>query len=178
VVLVADARALAPAAVEIPGGDAMSFSTHTPGFGLWGLLMFIALGFEVVFASLAFVYTRRLLRLQTLPLGDELNSYQKALRKLRKNEPMSQDEWNLAERIIEIRRSPMAYSVPAAFMTMGIFYVFGSLEYLHGHTPSERTFLGVIPMFTATNLIIQMRKSARLNKRLMRAKVLDSVASG
>ena len=111
----------------------MSFSTHTTGFGLWGLLMFIALGFEVVFASLAFVYTRRLLRLRALPGSDDLNGYQKALRKLRKNEPMSQDEWNLAERIIDIRRSPMAYSVPAAFMTMGIFYVFGSLEYLHGH---------------------------------------------
>jgi hypothetical protein len=79
---------------------------------------------------------------------------------------MSQDEWNLAERIIDIRRSPMAYSVPAAFMTMGIFYILGSMEYLHGHTASERTFLGVIPMFTSINLIIQMRKSARLKKRL------------
>jgi hypothetical protein len=151
----------------------MSFSTHTAGFGLWGLLMFIALGFEFVFAALAFVYTRRLLRLQALPGSDELNSYQKALRKLRKNEPMSPDEWHLAERIIDIRRSPMAYSVPATFMTMGIFYVFGSLEYLHGHTASERTFLGLIPMFTATNLIIQMRKSARLKKRLPKATIME-----
>ncbi|MCV7347055.1 hypothetical protein [Mycolicibacterium rhodesiae] len=151
----------------------MSLSTHTSGLGLWGLLMFVALGLEVVFASLAFVYTRRLLRLRTLPLGDDLNGYQKALRKLRKNEPMSRDEWNLAERIIDIRRSPIAYAVPAAFMTLGIFYIFGSLEYLHGHTPSERTFLGVIPMFTSTNLIIQMRKSARLKKRLDRATVVE-----
>jgi len=154
----------------------MNLSTHTSGLGLWGLLMFVALGFEVVFAALAFVYTRRLLRLRTLPLGDELNSYQKALRKLRKNEPMSRDEWNLAERIIDIRRSPLAYSVPAAFMTMGIFYIFGSLEYLHGHTPSERTFLGVIPMFTSTNLFIQMRKSARLKKRLAKATVVEPEA--
>jgi hypothetical protein len=29
----------------------------------------------------------------------------------------------------------------------------------------------VIPMFTATNLIIQMRKSARLHKRLPKASV-------
>jgi hypothetical protein len=154
----------------------MSFSTDTPGFGLWGLLMFIALGFEFVFGALAFVYTRRLLRLQALPGSDDLNGYQKALRKLRKNEPLSPEEWNLAERIIDIRRSPMAYSVPATFMTMGIFYIFGSLEYLHGHTASERTFLGVIPMFTATNLIIQMRKSARLKKRLAKAEVLESNA--
>lgn len=156
----------------------MSLSTHTSGLGLWGLLMFIALGLEVVFASLAFVYTRRLLSLHTLPLSDDLNGYQKALRKLRKSEPMSRDEWNLAQRIIDIRRSPLAYSVPAAFMTMGIFYIFGSLEYLHGHTPSERTFLGVIPMFTSTNLFIQMRKSAALKKRLGKATVVEEAEAG
>lgn len=144
----------------------MSLSTNTTGFGLWGLLMFVALGFEVVFATLAFVYTRRLLALRALPGSDDMHGYQNALRKLRKDEPMTEDEVNLAARIISIRRSPMALSVPAAFMTMGIFYVFGSLEYLHGHGASERTFLGFIPMFTATNLIIQMRKTARLHKRL------------
>jgi hypothetical protein len=134
--------------------------------GLWSLLMFGALGFEVVFVILAFIYTRRLLRLQAIPMSDDVNGYQKALRKLRKDEPMTQDELNLAARIVDIRRSPMAYSIPAAFMTAGIFYILGSLEYLHGATPSERTFLGVIPMFTSTNLIIQMRKTARLKKRL------------
>jgi hypothetical protein len=149
----------------------MNFSTHTTGFGLWGFLMFIALGFEAVFATLAFIYTRRLLRLGALPGSDDLNGYQKALRKLRKNEPMTQDDVNLARRIIDIRRSPMAYSIPAAFMTVGIFYILGSLEYLHGHGASERTFLGVIPMFTSTNLIIQMRKSAGLHKRLQKVPV-------
>jgi hypothetical protein len=147
----------------------MSLSTHTTGFGLWGLLMFVALGFEVLFASLAFIYTRRLLNLRAIPGSDEMHGYQKALRKLRKNEPMTVDEYGLAERIINIRRSPLAYTVPAAFMTMGIFYILGSLEYLHGATPSERTFLGVIPMFTSANLIIQMRKTARLKKRLVKA---------
>jgi hypothetical protein len=149
----------------------MSLSTNTTGFGLWGLLMFVALGFEVVFATLAFIYTRRLLALRALPGSDDMHGYQNALRKLRKDEPMTEDEVNLAARIISIRRSPMALSVPAAFMTMGIFYVFGSLEYLHGHGASERTFLGFIPMFTATNLIIQMRKTARLHKRLPKVPV-------
>jgi len=134
--------------------------------GLWGVLTIVALAFEVVFASLAFIYTIRLLRLRAIPMSDDVGGYQKALRKLRKDEPMSQDELNLAKRIIDIRRSPMAYTIPAAFMTMGIFYILGSLDYLHGATPSERTFLGVIPMFTSTNLIIQMRKTARLKKRL------------
>ncbi|MDT5081795.1 MAG: hypothetical protein QOJ80_6432 [Mycobacterium sp.] len=148
----------------------MNLSTHTTGLGLWGLLMYVALGFEVVFASLAFIYTRRLLALRSIPGSDDINGFQKALRKLRKGEPMNDDEVNLAARIIGIRRSPMAYAVPAAFMTMGIFYVLGSLEYLHGHGASERTFLGFIPMFTATNLIIQMRKTARLHKRLPKAR--------
>jgi hypothetical protein len=150
----------------------MSFSTHTTGFGLWGLLMFVALGFEVVFAILAFVHTRRLLRLRALPGSDDLHGPQKALGKLRKGEPMSQDELNLARRIIDIRCSPLAYAVPAALMTLGIFFIFGSLEYLHGHEASERTFLGVIPMLTSTNLIIQMRRSARLRKRLPQAAVV------
>lgn len=153
----------------------MNLSTNTPGLGLWGLLMFVALGFEVLFASLAFIYVRRLLALHALPGADELNSYQKALRKLRKDEPMTTDEVNLARRIIDIRRSPMALSVPASFMTLGIFYVLGSLEYLHGHGASERTFLGFIPMFTATNLIIQMRKTARLKKRLPKEAVTEPV---
>jgi hypothetical protein len=152
----------------------MSFSTNTPGLGLWGLLMFIALGFEAVFATCAFIYTRRLLRLGAIPMSDDPNGFQKALRKLRKSEPMTQDEVNLAARIIDIRRSPLAYTIPAAFMTMGIFYILGSLEYLHGHGASERTFLGVIPMFTSTNLIIQMRKTARLKRRLPKKVSVDA----
>ena len=43
----------------------------------------------------------------------------------------------------------MAYCIPAPIFSIGCFYVFGSLEDLHGATPSERTFLGVIPMFTS-----------------------------
>jgi hypothetical protein len=136
------------------------------GLSLWGLLAIVALAVEAVLASLAFTYTRRLRRVWAVPMTEEVNGYQKALRKLRKDEPMTDDELGLAERIIDIRRHPMAYSIPAAFMTAGIFYILGSLEFLHGATPSERTFLGVIPMFTSTNLIIQMRRTARLKKRL------------
>jgi len=152
----------------------MNLSTHTTGLGLWGLLMFVALGFELLFAMLAFVYTRRLLRLRALPGAEDMHSYHDALRKLRKKQPMTQEEWGIAKRIIEIRRSPLAYAVPAALMTLGIFFVLGSLEYLHGHSASERTFLGVIPMFTSMNLIIQMRKTARLGKRLPNAAVVDA----
>jgi hypothetical protein len=44
--------------------------------------------------------------------------------------------------------------------------VFGSLEHLHGATPSERTFLGVIPMVTSANLAIRLLRSASLKGRL------------
>jgi hypothetical protein len=142
--------------------------------GLWGVLTIVALAFEVVFASLAFVYTRRLRRREPIPMSDDVGGYQAVLRKLRKDEPMTQAELNLATRIIDYRRHPMAYTVPAAFFTMGCFYIFGSLEYLHGATPSERTFLGVIPMFTSTNLVIQMRRSARLKKRLPKVSRIDA----
>jgi Kef-type K+ transport system membrane component KefB len=62
----------------------------------------------------------------------------------------------------------MALCIPAAIFSIGCFYVFGSLDYalLHGITPSERTFLGVIPMFTSTNLAIRMLRSASLKRRL------------
>jgi hypothetical protein len=50
----------------------------------------------------------------------------------------------------------MALCIPAAIFIIGCFYVFGSLEFLHGATPSERTILGVIPTFTSTNLAIRM----------------------
>jgi Kef-type K+ transport system membrane component KefB len=88
------------------------------------------------------------------------------LRKLRKSEPMSPDELALAEQVVDARRSPMAYSLPAAFFTAGCFYVFGSLEYLHGAPPSERTFLGVIPMITSTNILLRLIGAAKLKRRL------------
>jgi len=134
--------------------------------GLWGFLAILALVFEVVFATGAFVYTKRLLSRDPLPLSDDVGSFRAVLRKLRKDEPMADDELDLANQVIGDRRSFLAYCIPAAFFTMGCFYIFGSLEHLHGATPSERTFLGVIPMITSTNLVIQMRKSARLKGRL------------
>jgi hypothetical protein len=67
----------------------VNLSTHTTGLGLWGVLMFVALALEGVFATIAFVYTQRLLRLHAIPMSDDLNGYQRALRKLRKGEPMT-----------------------------------------------------------------------------------------
>ena len=60
----------------------------------------------------------------------------------------------------------MAYCIPAAIFTIGCFYVFGSLEQLHGAKPSLRTFIGVLPMLGATNLTVQLLRISSLKGRL------------
>jgi hypothetical protein len=134
--------------------------------GLWAYLTIIALVAVLVFATVAFVYVRRLLIRAPVPMGEEVGSIFGVLRKLRKREPMSDDELALAKQAVSDRRSLMAYSIPAAVFSIGCFYVFGSLEHLHGAKPSERTFLGVIPMLTSTNLVIRLLRSASLKGRL------------
>jgi Kef-type K+ transport system membrane component KefB len=89
---------------------------------------------------------------------------------MRKREPMLDEELAVARQAVSDRGSFMALCIPAAIFSIGCFYVFGSLEYLHGARPSERTFLGVIPMFTSTNLAIRMLSSASLKRRLPKAK--------
>jgi hypothetical protein len=134
--------------------------------GLWAYLTIIASVAVLVFATVAFVYVRRLLIRAPVPMGEEVGSIFGVLRKLRKREPMSDDELALAKQAVSDRRSLMAYSIPAAVFSIGCFYVFGSLEHLHGAKPSERTFLGVIPMLTSTNLVIRLLRSASLKGRL------------
>jgi hypothetical protein len=135
-------------------------------WGLWNYLTALTLVLELIFASCAFVYVRRLLNRKAVPLTTQVRSIPTVLGKLRKSEPMSADELALAEQVVDARRSPMAYSLPAAFFTIGCFYVFGSLEYLHGAPPSERTFLGVIPMITSTNILLRLINAISLKRRL------------
>jgi hypothetical protein len=108
-------------------------------------------------------------------LSDELGGIPRVLQKLRKREPMSEAELAVARQAVSDRGSWMALCIPAAIFCIGCFYVFGSLEYVHlnGGTPSERTFLGVIPMFTSTNLAIRMVRSASLRRRLKTAVLLE-----
>ena len=133
---------------------------------LWALLTIIALVGVVVFTTIAAVYVRRLLIRPPMPMSEDVGSVFGVLRKLRKREPMSDDELALAERSVSDRRSLMAYAIPATLFSLGSFYVFGSLEHLHGATPSERTFLGVIPMFTSMNVTFRLLRGARLKRRL------------
>src|ERR1700756_1127824 len=133
---------------------------------LFGYLTIVTLALALVFATFAAVFVNRLEDRAPLPISEEIGSAKAVMQKLRKREPMSKDELDYAKQIVADRSSLRAYCIPGALFMLGCFYVFGSLYYLHGVTPSERTFLGVIPMLTSTNLAIRLLRSARLKWRL------------
>jgi Kef-type K+ transport system membrane component KefB len=133
---------------------------------LWAYLTIIAFVAVVVFATIASVFVGRLLIRAPVPMSEEVGSLFRVLGMLRKREPMSDDEMAVARQAVSDRRSLMAYCIPATLFSLGCFYVFGSLEHLHGATPSERTFLGVIPMVTSTNVLIRLLRGAKLKGRL------------
>jgi hypothetical protein len=134
--------------------------------GSYGLLAVVALVLALVLASVAAVFVARMEGRAPLPISEEIGSSKAVLHKVRKREPMSKDEVDLAKQIVADRGSFRALCIPCALFMLGCFFVFGSLYHLHGATPSERTFLGVIPMLTSTNLALRMLSSARLKGRL------------
>lgn len=135
-------------------------------FGHLAILAFVAL---LVFATCMFVYTTRLRKQEGSPLAERLGGYPSVLRKVRKREPMSPDELHFARQAIADRGSLWAFSIPATIFSLGCFYVLGSMEQLHGATPSERTFLGVIPMISSINITAQVLRMRRLKGRLPQA---------
>ncbi len=132
--------------------------------GPWGDLTILAAVMEMVFATCVFVYISRLERRTSHPLGEQVGAHKAVLAKLRKREPMSQDEVDYATELVDDARSPLAYAIPAALFTIGFFYVVGCLFvlHIHGGDPSFRTFIGGIPMLTSMNMAAQLRKVARL----------------
>jgi hypothetical protein len=134
--------------------------------GLYGLLTVVALVLALIFATLAAVYIKRLGDLAPTPISDEIGSARTVTQKVRKGEPMSQDELEYAKQIIAVRSSVLTFCIPGALFMVGCFYVFGSLYHLHGATPSERTFLGVFPMLASMNFTTQILRSVRLKRRL------------
>jgi hypothetical protein len=135
---------------------------------LFGLLTLVTLALALVFATFAAVHVKRLEDRTPPPINEEIWSTTAVLNKVRKREPMSKDELDYAKQIVGDRSSPMALCIPGTLFMLGCFFIFGSLyyDYLHGVTPSERTFLGVIPMLTSTNLAVRLLRSARLKWRL------------
>lgn len=147
--------------------------------GPWGDLTIFAAVMEIVFATCVFVYISRLERRTSHPLGDKVGAHKAVLAKVRKREPMSQDEVDYASELVADARSPLAYAIPAALFTIGFFYVVGCLFvlHLHGGQPSFRTFIGGIPMLTSMNMAVQLRKVARLSGKLRDAAVLETEPS-
>ncbi|MEB3033670.1 hypothetical protein [[Mycobacterium] nativiensis] len=132
-------------------------------FGDLAAVAFVAL---LLAATGVFGYIRRLRSRTPLPISEGIGARKSVLAKVRKREPLSAQELEFASRVIADQRSPLAFCIPAAIFSLGCFYVFGSLEQLHGATPSERTFLGVIPMFGSLNVTAQLLRAAKLKKHL------------
>ena len=139
--------------------------------GPWGYFTIFAGAMELFFATCVYVYMSRLEKRTPAPLGEKVSAHKAVLAKLRKREPMSQDELDYASELVSDARSPLAYAIPAALFTMGFFYVAGCLYMLHtdGGDPSFRTFIGGIPMLTSMNIAAQLRRVARLRGRLQEA---------
>jgi hypothetical protein len=78
---------------------------------LFGILTIIALVLVFVFATIAFVFTNRLLNRKNAPMSEEVGSIFAVLRKLRKRQPMSTDELALARQVVSDRRSLMAWAL-------------------------------------------------------------------
>ncbi|OBK19449.1 hypothetical protein A5636_18875 [Mycobacterium asiaticum] len=137
---------------------------------MYGGLTLLSLALVLVLAFCAAVYVRRLSTRPTTAVGEQLGSANAVLRKLRHREPMSEQEWDYAKQVVADRGSVLALSIPGTLFMLGCFFVFGSLEHLHGATPSERTFLGVIPMLTSTSLALRLLGGVRLKRRLKKVK--------
>jgi hypothetical protein len=147
--------------------------------GPWGDLTIFAAVMELVFATCVFVYISRLENRKSAVLGEKVGAHKAVLAKLRKREPLSQDELDYAHELVSDARSPLAYAIPAALFTIGFFYVVGCLYMLHrdGGNPSFRTFIGGIPMLTSINMAAQLRRVARLKGRLNEAPLAESEPS-
>ncbi|WP_418005308.1 hypothetical protein ACNO8X_10990 [Mycobacterium sp. PDNC021] len=138
------------------------------GMELWGGLTILAGMMALTFVACVFVYVRGLERRPPAPLGEQVGAHKAVLAKVRKGQPMSQDEIDYANELVSDAASPLAYAIPAVLFTMGSFYVVGCLYELqvHGGHPSFRTFIGGIPMLTSLNIFGQLHRVARLKKRV------------
>lgn len=147
------------------------FGTNWHLFGDLAMIAFIAL---VAFATGLFLYIRQLRSRPPLPISEGIGARRTVLTKLRNRQPLSRDELEFATRAVTDLRTPLAFCIPAATFSLGCLYVLGSLEQLHGATPSERTFIGVIPMLGSLNMTAQIVRIRKLKKLLPAASTVDA----
>jgi hypothetical protein len=143
--------------------------------GPWGDLAILAGVMAIIFGTCVFVYIGRLERRTSHPMGDQVGAHKAVLAKIRKRGPLTRDEFDYASELVADARSPLAYGMPAALFTMGLFYVVGCLFMLHldGGHPSFRTFIGGIPMLTSMNMAAQLRRVAGMKRTLSDIPVLE-----
>jgi hypothetical protein len=142
---------------------------------LFGKLADLLLIVLLLAAAIIFFYIRRLRKQPQPPIAEGIRAKQTVLTKVRKGEPMTPEELEYATQVVDSMRTPAAFAIPIAILALGSFYVLGSLEQLHGATPSERTFLGAIAMFSSINITGQLIRVVKLKRRLSRVTLLDSV---
>lgn len=147
--------------------------------GLWGFLTILAGVSAVSCAACVFVYIGRLERRTPAPLGEKVGAHKAVLAKLRKRDPLSQEEFDYASELVADARSPLAYAIPATLFSAGTFYVVGCLYQLsvYGGNPSFRTFIGGLPILGSLNIFGQLRRVARHDKRLKDAPISDDADS-
>lgn len=135
---------------------------------IWGELTILDGIMAAVFATCVFIYITRLENRTPHPMGEQVGAHKAVLAKVRKREPITQDEYDYARELVDDARSPLALAIPATLFCMGFFYVVGCLYELHVHggNPSFRTFIGGIPMLTSMNMAAQLRRVARLRGKL------------
>lgn len=140
----------------------------------WGVLTVFAAVLAIFCAGCALVYVRRLEKRAPAALGEDIGAHKSVLAKLRKRQPLTQDEFQYASELVADARSPLAYAIPAVLFSAGLFYIFGCLHELdvHGGNPSFRTFIGGFPMLGSLNMFGQFGRVARLKPRLADAVVL------
>jgi len=141
---------------------------------LFGKLADVALLTLLFGATVMFFYVQRLRKQPQLPIAEGVRAKQTVLTKVRKGQPMTRDELEYATQVVDNQRTLMTFAIPLTVFSLGCFYVLGSLEQLHGATPSERTFLGVIAMVSSINITAQIFRVIKLKKRLSTVSLVDS----
>ncbi|WP_067976920.1 hypothetical protein [Mycolicibacter icosiumassiliensis] len=144
----------------------MNWNMFGTNWHLFGNLTAIFLVALLFFATGAFFHIWRMRRRPPLPISEGIGAKQAVLAKVRKRQPLTAEELEYATRFINQQRSPLAFCIPATSFSLGCAYVLGSLEQLHGATPSERTFIGVIPMMGSINMAAQLLRIVKLKRRL------------
>ncbi|MDR3662038.1 MAG: hypothetical protein P4L86_16930 [Mycobacterium sp.] len=143
---------------------------------LFGKLADLALLSLLFAATVMFFYIQRLRKQPQLPMAEDVRAKQTVLTKVRKGQPMTREELEYATQVVDNQRTLMTFAIPLGIFSLGCFYVLGSLEQLHGTTPSERTFLGIIAMLSSINVTTQIFRVIKLKKRLSKVTLVNSAS--